>query len=379
MRIILIALVAVLCICAVPAVAASDQAKLYNVGVSVSSEGDEQTTITLWLEGDTQPAKVENGGENILVYDLPGVELTAADEGVTSVAIFSPSVASIKLTQIGKEPFTTRLEIYTNGLRDITIEKVDAGYDFIVYTKGGTPILTGTPEEKPVEAPPVAPPTETPPAAPPVVAPPSEKPAEETPLVETAPVETTTETTEGAAVETTGETSTETAKQPEPPKEEVKEDGGINLLEGVNLLVPKEEAPKPAEPPKEEKPQPPAQPYVPPADFVKLESLNYQAGEGDDDLLVFTLADNYKGEVKTNFMYKKGFIVLTTCDVSSFVVPGEFKTVKLTGKHLKSVVVNINTTGEAVFSLILKKPDAKYELIYEVNENVVKVYIKPAK
>jgi hypothetical protein len=42
-------------------------------------------------------------------------------------------------------------------------------------------------------------------------------------------------------------------------------------------------------------------------------------------------------------------------------------------------VVNINTTGEAVFSLILKKPDAKYELIYEVNENVVKVYIKPAK
>ena len=348
MRTGLVALVALICICAMPAMAASDQAKLYNVGVSVSTEGEEQTTITLWLEGDTQPAKVENAGENILVYDLPGVELTAADEGVTSVAVFSPSVASIKLTQIGKEPYVTRLEIYTNGARDMTIEKVDEGYNFLVYAFGGKPVLNVPPEEKPAEAPPV-------------VTPPVEPPA----------VETTPPATEEKPVVETEGTSTEAVAPTEPAGEE----GGINLLEGENLLTPKEEKPKPAEPPKEEPPKP----YVPPADFVKLESMNYQAGEGDVDVLVFTLGESYKGEVKTNFMYKKGFIVLTTCDVSGFVKPGEFKTAKLSGKQLKSVVVNINPTGEAVFSLILKKPDAKYELTYEVDENVVRVYVKPGK
>ena len=121
MRTTILIVFAVLILVCVPAMAAGDHVELYNIGVTVSME-DEQTTISLFLDGMIEPRKIDTEEESILIFDLPDVELTAADEGGTSFMVFSPSVASIKLTQLATDPFVTRLEIYTNDLREFAIE-----------------------------------------------------------------------------------------------------------------------------------------------------------------------------------------------------------------------------------------------------------------
>jgi len=90
------------------------------------------------------------------------------------------------------------------------------------------------------------------------------------------------------------------------------------------------------------------------------------------------MIEDYPGEARTNFIHKKGFIVLSHCDVSDFVTPGEFKTVELSGKHLRYIVININDSGEAVFSLILTDPEAEYRMVVEIEGALVKVHLKLA-
>ena len=135
MRTTILIVFAVLILVCVPAIAAGDHVELYNIGVTVSME-EEQTTISLFLDGMIEPRKIDTEEESILIFDLPDVELTAADEGGTSFMVFSPSVASIKLTQLETDPFLTRLEIYTNDLREYTIETVATGIDFIIFPVG---------------------------------------------------------------------------------------------------------------------------------------------------------------------------------------------------------------------------------------------------
>ena len=351
MRMPILILAAMVAFVSASAFAAGDHAELYNIGVTVSSE-DEQTRITLYIDTDMQPTRLDTDEENILIFDLPDVELTAVDEGVTSVTVFSPSVASIKLTQIGTEPYMIRFEIYTNGPKECKIERTEIGYDFIVFAPGDTPVLT-----EPVEAEPI------------VEEPVEEPPVEE--IIEEPPVEIPEEVIEEEPEEVIEEPEEEPAPVEEEPAEEEEEAGGVNLLEGVNLL--QEETPsEPIKPIEEE------EVWVAPAEFIKLESLNYQVGDADTDLLVFTLADYYDGKVRTNFKYKKGFIVLGHCDVSDFVATGDFKTVALSGMHLRYVVININADDEGVFSLILQDPEADYDMEYEINENVVRVFLKLA-
>jgi hypothetical protein len=58
------------------------------------------------------------------------------------------------------------------------------------------------------------------------------------------------------------------------------------------------------------------------------------------------------------------------------VKPGEFKSVELSGIHLRYVVININDAGEAVFSLILMDPEAAYEMVVETIDNKVNIYLR---
>ncbi len=430
MRTTILIVFAVLILVCVPAMAAGDHVELYNIGVTVSME-EEQTTISLFLDGMIEPMKIDTEEESILIFDLPDVELTAADEGGTSFMVFSPSVASIKLTQLETDPFVTRLEIYTNDLREFAIETVGTGIDFIIFPVGGSPVLsetaeveeTETPVEEPVEEEVVIEePVEEEVVEKPVIV--EEPPASENPLgyrpipreewiageteeaVEEEPV--IEEPIEEEPVEEEPEVEEEIVILEEiviPYIEEEPEEvnGGFNLLEGINLLVTEEEE-APEEPVVEVVPveEPPAEEsmieelaepveeveegpatveapaFVPTAGSVMLDNLNFQASEAGTDLLVFSMVDDYPGEVRTNFVYLKGFIVLSHCDVSSFVRPGDYKTVELSGKHLRYIVININDAGEAVFSLILTDPEAQYSMNAVIDGNLVKVSLKSA-
>jgi len=416
MRTTILIVFAVLVFMYVPAMAAGDHVELYNIGVTVSME-EEQTTISLFLDGMIEPLKIDTEEESILIFDLPGVELTAADEGGTSFMVFSPSVASIKLTQLETDPFLTRLEIYTNDLREYVIETVGTGIDFIIFPVGGSPALSEATEVEEIETPveePVEEDVEEEIVEEPVVV--EEPPASENPLgYRPIPREEwiaaeTEETVEEEPVEEEPEVEEEIVILeeiviPDIEEEPEEENGGFNLLEGINLLVSEEEEASeepaveeaPVEEPVIEEPSPEesmieelAEPveegpaiveataFVPTAGSVMLDNLNFQASEAGTDLLVFSMVDDYPGEVRTNFMHLKGFIVLSHCDVSSFVSPGEYKTVELSGKHLRYIVININDAGEAVFSLILTDPEAQYSMNAVIDGNLVNVSLKSA-
>ena len=426
MRTTILTIFAVLVFICVPAMAAGVHVELYNIGVTVSME-EEQTTISLFLNGMIEPMKIDTEEESILIFDLPDVELTAADEGGTSFMVFSPSVASIKLTQLETDPFLTRLEIYTNDRREYAIQNVGTGIDFIIFPVDGSPVLSEVAEVEEIETP-VEEPVEEEvvieePVEEEVVA--EEPPASDNPLGyrpiprgEWTDAETEEAVVEEPVIEAPVVDEPEEEEEiviieeiiipdiEEEPEVEVEEDtGGFNLLEGINLLSPEEEE-APEEPVVEETPvvepvieEPPAEEsiieelaepveegpttveaptFVPAAGSVMLDNLNFQASEAGTDLLVFSMVDDYPGEVRTNFVHMKGFIVLSHCDVSNFVSPGEYKTIELSGKHLRYMVININDAGEGVFSLILTDPEAQYSMNAVIDGNLVKVSLKLA-